>query len=99
LQRHAWKADFNQCTGQQLISALNRASAAHNRNGNELPFVLIGHSKLFTDQNERSLKPFLSYIKVLPDQFRFGKLSAAARISSNRSVHSAVTHRWKRQRA
>jgi hypothetical protein len=68
---HAWKADFNQCTGRQLIAAINRAAAEHDRDECELPFVLIGHSKLFTYQNERSLKPFLQFIAARPETLRF----------------------------
>jgi hypothetical protein len=60
--RHAWKADFNQCSGRQLICALERAEARYGRPGAELPFVLIGHPKLFTAFNEWSLRPFLSYV-------------------------------------
>ena len=43
--KHAWKADFNQCTGKQLIQTLERAQQKmHN---NELPLVLIGHPESF----------------------------------------------------
>src|SRR6185503_14623292 len=69
-KRHAWKADFNQCTGRQLIGALNRAAAAHDRNGECLPFVLIGHSKLYSPHNESSLRPFLHYVTSNPERFR-----------------------------
>ena len=71
LKRHPWKADFNQCTGNQLISAINRADAEHGAAGRTLPFVLIGHSKLFTRQNERSLKPFLRHIATSHDRYAF----------------------------
>jgi hypothetical protein len=69
--RHAWKADFNQCTGRQLIGALNRAAASHPHDGRSFPFVLIGHSKLFTRQNERSLRTFLQFVRSKPEAFRF----------------------------
>jgi hypothetical protein len=72
LGKHAWKADFNQCSGRQLIRALERAEAAHTGNAAVLPFVLIGHSKLFTGLNERSLKPFLSFVARNPARFGFG---------------------------
>jgi hypothetical protein len=76
LQRHAWKADFNQCEGKQLISALQRASNRYDRRKETLlPFVLIGHSKLFTKRNERSLRPFLAYSTQYPDKFGFETLS------------------------
>jgi hypothetical protein len=71
-QRHAWKADFNQCSGRQLIRALERADANHNLNGESLPFVMIGHSKLFTKQNERDLETFLSRVGRDPSRFGFG---------------------------
>jgi hypothetical protein len=72
-QRHAWKADFNQCSGSQLVRALGRASVAHGSNGESLPFVLIGHSKLFSQYNERSLETFLHHVAGYPKNFRFGK--------------------------
>jgi hypothetical protein len=72
---HAWKADFNQCTGHQLISAISRAEAKFAHFAEPLPFVLIGHSKLFTRFNEWSLRPFLSHIRQNPDRFRFGKFT------------------------
>ncbi len=75
-QRHAWKADFNQCTGGQLARALKRAGAfGQSRNGEAIPFVLIGHSKLFTRSNERSLEPFLKHVAKQPERYRFGRFS------------------------
>ena len=71
---HSWKADFNKCTGRQLIRALERADAEHGGLTADLPFVLIGHSKLFTRYNERSLRPFLAYVGSQPKRFGFGTL-------------------------
>lgn len=71
-RKHAWKADFNQCSGRQLIDAVKRARKTHTDNGGVLPFVLIGHSKLFTRFNERSLDSFLSFISEHPAEFGFG---------------------------
>jgi hypothetical protein len=71
-QKHAWKADFNQCSGRQLIEAVKRANHTHVHNGSVLPFVLIGHSKLFTEFNQRSLQPFLSFVTNHPARFGFG---------------------------
>lgn len=80
LHRHAWKADFNQCGGKQLINALHRASNRYDRrNDKVLPFVLIGHSKLFTKRNERSLTPFLAHSAQHPDKFGFDTLSGMNR--------------------
>jgi hypothetical protein len=70
---HAWKADFNQCTGRQLIGALRRAEQDHGGAKLELPFVLIGHSKLFTRFNQWSLRPFLAYVARHPERFGFGR--------------------------
>ena len=70
-RRHAWKADFNQCSGRQLIRALERAAARYGGESADLPFVLIGHSKLFTRFNEWSLRPFLSYVASQPQRFGF----------------------------
>jgi len=74
---HPWKADFNQCTGRQLVAALKRASHKYNGVVGELPFVLIGHSKQFTRANERSLQPFLEFIGADRAQYGFSNLSAA----------------------
>jgi hypothetical protein len=74
-RRHAWKADFNQCTGRQLSRALTRASVRHlGRNQATLPFVLIGHSKLFSRANEHDLDIFLRQVKQSPDSWKFGTL-------------------------
>ena len=75
-RRHPWKADFNQCSGGQLIRALERAEAKYAGEKTELPFVLIGHSKIFTRLNERSLQSFLSFVQSRPDRFGFAKLAA-----------------------
>ena len=80
LQRHAWKADFNQCAGKQLISALHRASDSYDhRQDKLLPFVLIGHSKLFTKRNESNLMPFLRHSAQHPDKFCFDTLGGINR--------------------
>ena len=75
LQRHAWKADFNQCGGKQLINALDRASRLYDPcNDKMLPFILIGHPKLFTKHNERSLALFLEHCAKNVNQFTFDTL-------------------------
>ena len=71
-RRHAWKLDFNQCSGRQLISGLRRAWARYGGLGVDLPVVLIGHSKLFSRFNEAELAPFLAYVASRPADFRFG---------------------------
>lgn len=68
---YPWKADFNQCGGRQLIGALERADAEFGAAAAELPFVLIGHSKLFTRFNGWSLKPFLAHVAASPSRFGF----------------------------
>ena len=70
-RRSAWKADFNQCSGWQLAGALRRAEAEYSTAGGDIPFVLIGHSKLFTRFNEWSLRPFLSFVARYPGRYRF----------------------------
>lgn len=72
VRQHPWKADFNQCTGKQLIDALERAEARYGHPSVPLPFVLIGHSKTFTTYNERSLGSFLEFVSGHPDRFSFG---------------------------
>jgi len=75
LRRHAWKADFNQCSGRQLIRALERAELAWGRNEAAVPFVLIGHSKLFTRFNQRSLRSLLACVRERPARFGFGRFA------------------------
>jgi hypothetical protein len=70
VRRHAWKADFNQCTGRQLVRALERAHARYSPVAGDLPFVLIGHSKLFSRANERSLRPLLAHIARHSSRFQ-----------------------------
>jgi len=72
VDRHAWKMDFNQCTGKQLVDGLKRVEARYGHRDAPLPFVLIGHSKTFTRYNERSLRPFLEFVRAHPDRFGFG---------------------------
>jgi hypothetical protein len=75
-KKHAWKADFNQCTGKQIINALNRASTQHDHpQGVQLPFVLIGHSKLFSKRNERDMAILLAYCAANDSKFTFSNLS------------------------
>lgn len=70
-RKHAWKADFNQCTGRQLIGALSRAEQRYANDSDNIPFVLIGHSKLFNRMNERSLRPFLEFVASRDRRFKF----------------------------
>lgn len=72
LGKHAWKADFNQCTGRQLIRALERGRAQHCGARQTIPFVLIGHSKLFNTWNLWSLRPFLAHVAHNNSRFQFG---------------------------
>jgi hypothetical protein len=79
-QKHAWKADFNQCVSKQLTNVLDRVSNRYvNQKDMLVPFILIGHSKLFTNRNERSLTPFLEYCAQHPDKFDFDSLSGVNR--------------------
>jgi hypothetical protein len=71
LGKHPWKADFNQCSGRQLVRAIRHAAQVHDKVGKSLPFVLIGHSKLFTRFNEWSLRPFLSFVSSNKSRFEF----------------------------
>lgn len=76
LRRHAWKLDFNQCTGIQLRAALQRAERRASSAACALPVVLIGHSKLFTAWNERSLRSFLEFVAGHQDRFIFATFGA-----------------------
>lgn len=70
--RHPWKADFNQASGRQLIAALERAHAKYGSAEGDVPFVLIGHPKLFNRYNEHDLARFLRFVAAHPDRYRFG---------------------------
>jgi hypothetical protein len=37
-----------------------------------VPFVLIGHPKLFNSHNQRQLEHLLHFIQRHPDKYRFG---------------------------
>ena len=69
------KADFNQCTGRQLINQLENVEKRYGHFKIEVPFVTIGHSKLYTKFNELSLKPFLKFVSENPEKYSFGKYS------------------------
>jgi hypothetical protein len=70
-KRHAWKMDFNQCSGRQLIAGLKRIEKKYDNIERSIPIVLIGHSKLFNKMNEKSLKPFLKYVRKENLLYRF----------------------------
>jgi hypothetical protein len=75
LKRHAWKADFNQCTASQLIAALDRADRLYGDKEARLPFNVIGHSKLFSPRNERALAAFLAHASRHTGRYGFERLS------------------------
>lgn len=94
--KHAWKADFNQCSGGQLKRALERAEAEHGSGSVPLPFVLIGHSKLFTRLNEWSLRSLLRFVLKHPGRFGFATfadfdLADLVRSGSRRPTAPATT--------
>lgn len=74
-KKHAWKMDFNQCTGSQLVGALKRIAAKYGHLQQDLPVVLIGHSKIFTKSNGRSLRHFLEFIRENPRHYYFATFS------------------------
>lgn len=69
--KSALKADFNQCTGFQLIRQLKEVEAEYSHIKVDIPFVTIGHSKLFNSMNEKSLKNFLKFVADNPDKYCF----------------------------
>jgi hypothetical protein len=72
-KKHAWKMDFNQCSGRQLVNALKRIEKKYGNHINDIPVVLIGHSKLFTTRNEINLNIFLDYVKNNEGKYCFSK--------------------------
>jgi len=97
-QRHAWKADFNQCSGRQLIRALERADRTHRNRDKCLPFVLIGHSKLFNPYNQRTLEPFLEHVKQHPQRFKFGTFHPFLDYTETSATHCSDTCHSRDQR-
>jgi peptidoglycan/xylan/chitin deacetylase (PgdA/CDA1 family) len=75
-EEHARKLDFNQCSGRQMAAALRRAEARFAQRTNDVPIVLIGHSKLFHRQNEGHLRTFLDYVASRPDCYGFSTFGA-----------------------
>lgn len=75
LEKQTWKADFNQCTGRQLIKTLQYVQAKYRGFSSGIPFVLIGHSKLCNWLNLKSIKVLLEFIKNNEDKFIFSTLS------------------------
>jgi hypothetical protein len=78
-QRHAWKADFNQCSGRQLSQALLRGRNQVS-DASDAPFILIGHAKLFNRWNEHSIRSFLSFVQNHSSWFSFDTLGHVAGI-------------------
>ncbi len=58
-----WKMDFNQGTSRQLITAMKRIMQRRVSDRDLVDVILIGHSKTFIPHNEKTLKPFLKWIK------------------------------------
>jgi hypothetical protein len=67
----AWKADFNQCSAGQLVRALHRAEKQVETT-KAAPFVLIGHSKLFSRRNEFRIRRLLTFVEKRHHRFSFG---------------------------
>lgn len=70
---HAWKMDFNKCTAGQLIDGVKRVKKKYGSLDWNIPLVLIGHSKLFNNINEKQIKRFLEYIACNSSDYSFGK--------------------------
>jgi len=88
LGKHAWKLDFNQCTGRELIGGLRRAEVKTRDANCDLPVVLIAHSKLFTRANARSVEPLLQFVVENGTRFRFGMFADVDEAGIRRRFHS-----------
>ena len=62
-KKHPWKLDINQANSKKLISACKNIENKYDYYNFDIPVVSIGHSKTFIKYNERTLEPFLEYIK------------------------------------
>lgn len=58
--KSAWKYDYNQATGRQMINALKRIMRIKT-DREQVYVMLIGHSKTFVSYNEKTLEKFLKY--------------------------------------
>ncbi len=58
----------------------------------ELPVVLIGHSKLFTRDNARSLTTFLQFVRGNAGRFAFGTFRDLDTDVIRRSFHEELAH-------
>jgi hypothetical protein len=74
-RRHAWKADFNQCTGSQLIDLLKRTADEHRDAADPVTVVMIGHSKLCTPWSARAVEAVLKYLR--DNSAAFGSVTLA----------------------
>jgi hypothetical protein len=57
--KKAWKFDYNQATGRQMIYTLKKIQKSNLTKDTKI--VLIGHSKTFNHYNEKTLDKFLKY--------------------------------------
>ena len=58
------KMDFNQVNGRGLIRMMkNIMRRVKKENIQHIDVVLIGHSKTFVPYNEKTLRPFLEWVK------------------------------------
>ena len=71
LRKHAWKLDFNQAGCFQIIRAINRIEKRFSNSRDDLPIVLIGHSKTFIKGNELFMRSFLRFVKSNPEMYCF----------------------------
>jgi len=69
--KSALKADFNQCTGKQLIKQLKAVESDCPQAKVDIPFITIGHSKLYNSLNENRLKSFLKFVADNPEKYCF----------------------------
>jgi hypothetical protein len=70
-KKTSWKLDFNQATGRQLISALKKIENNYEKYNIDIPIVLIGHSKSFTNFNEKQLIPLLNYLNKNESKYHY----------------------------
>ena len=70
-----WKLDFNVCTGKQMINTLRNIEKKYNSNDNNLPIVMIGHSKLYNVLNKYNLEMVLQFVKANKDRYFIAKFN------------------------
>jgi len=87
---HPLKMDFNQCTDKQLVNMLENIKKNNKNIDINLPVVLIGHSKLYNQRNQKTLEKFLKTVSNNKSDYTFGTFSNID-FESIRKYHNSLS--------